>query len=170
MWSLPRRVGPGRSFADKCGQTPGYSPGSWAGERPATRPGVLRAATQHESLAHVSHRRPLVCPGSLCSQGPLSRGPRGLIWILPWKLPHLGPQWGPLCSLRTRGVAAAGASPESSGAGGLQVPSRGAGSSSARCPPPRCPSSFKGPPCSSLQLLVSQLPVRELAVGRWAPA
>ena len=67
VWSLPRHVGgSGRSFVDKCRRTHGCCRAlGRQGSGCTTRPGVLRAATQHGSLAHVSYHRPLLCPRGL---------------------------------------------------------------------------------------------------------
>lgn len=60
------RGGSGRSFVDKCRRTHGCCRAlGRQGSGCTTRPGVLRAATQHGSLAHVSYHRPLLCPRGL---------------------------------------------------------------------------------------------------------
>lgn len=171
VWSLPRRVGLRPVLRDKCGQTPGYCRAlGWQGSGLATRPGVLRAATQHESLAHVSHRRPLVCPRGLSvlrdpfpeALGASSGYCHGNCLTSLTVGASLQPQ-NPRCCCRGgfSRVIWCGWAP------GSQQRRR---ESERLLPPPRCPSSFKGPPCSSLQLLVSQLPVRSWRWVGWAPA
>ena len=163
---MPRHVGLWPVLRDKCGQIPGYCRAlGRQGSGRATRPGVLRAATQHEILAHVSHRRPRVCP-------------RGLS-VLRDPFPEaLGASSG-CCHGNCLTSLTAGASlqPQNPRSCCSRVIWHGwaPGSQQRRCesecllPPPRCPSSSKGPPV--LLLGVAGLPAScpELAVGRMGP-
>ena len=66
VWSLPRHGGLRPVLRDKCRWTHGRCRAlGRQGSGHATRPGVLRAAPQHGSLAHVSYHRPLLCPRGL---------------------------------------------------------------------------------------------------------
>ena len=61
----PGTGGSGRSFVTSAGGHTDAVGLGWQGSGRATRPGVLRAAPQHGSLAHVSYHRPLLCPRGL---------------------------------------------------------------------------------------------------------
>lgn len=102
VWSLPRHGGLRPVLRDKCRWTHGCCRARVAGERPRHQAGrPAGSATAWKSGSRFLPPPTAVSPGSLCSQGPLSRGPRGLIWTLPWKPPQLCSHRGPLCSLRT---------------------------------------------------------------------